>query len=188
MANFKEIFKRSDVQKLIALIFILIVLYIIRDLISIVLLTTIFSYLAVKIASKINRWTKIPYGFSVLIFFIVSIIVFIMAFTFIVPTLVTQFAVIPDEVMKVIKNFPDIKKYLNDTYQNLDLLNELTKTGKASLKVVGIRSTSLVVSFLKFYYQFFLASSLLFHGKDYEFSVHSSSTQIIQNSLLMSMI
>lgn len=134
MANFKEIFKRSDVQKLIALIFILIVLYIIRDLISIVLLTTIFSYLAVKIASKINRWTKIPYGFSVLIFFIVSIIVFIMAFTFIVPTLVTQFAVIPDEVMKVIKNFPDIKKYLNDTYQNLDLLNELTKNWKSLLE------------------------------------------------------
>jgi predicted PurR-regulated permease PerM len=158
VANFKEIFKRSDVQKLIALIFILIVLYIIRDLISIVLLTTIFSYLAVKIASKINRWTKIPYGFSVLIFFIVSIIVFVMAFTFIVPTLVKQFAVIPDEVMKVVKNFPDIKKYLNDTYQNLDLLNELTKNWKSllesgwdTLNVIGsVLSKVLLSIFLSF--------------------------------------
>ncbi|WPQ68339.1 AI-2E family transporter [Weissella paramesenteroides] len=158
MANFKEIFKRSDVQKLIALIFILIVLYIIRDLISIVLLTTIFSYLAVKIASKINRWTKIPYGFSVLIFFIVGIIVFVMAFTSIVPTLVKQFAVIPDEVMKVVKNFPDIKKYLNDTYQNLDLLNELTKNWKSllesgwdTLNVIGsVLSKVLLSIFLSF--------------------------------------
>lgn len=158
MANFKEIFKRSDVQKLIALIFILIVLYIIRDLISIVLLTTIFSYLAVKIASKINRWTKIPYGFSVLIFFIVSIIIFVMAFTFIVPTLVKQFVVIPDEVMKVVKNSPDIKKYLNDTYQNLDLLNEITKNWKSllesgwdTLNVIGsVLSKVLLSIFLSF--------------------------------------
>ncbi|APS41213.1 membrane protein [Weissella jogaejeotgali] len=158
MTDFKKIFKRADVQKLIALIFILAILYIIRDLISIVLLTTIFSYLAVKSARKINRWTKIPYGFSVLIFFTVSIVIFVTAFMYIVPTLVNQFAIIPDEVMKFMKNFPDVKKYLNDTYQNLDLLNEVTKnwrtlleSGWDTLNVIGsVLSKVLLSIFLSF--------------------------------------
>lgn len=133
MNDLKSLFKRVDVQKLIALIFILAILYVVKDLISIVLLTIIFSYLAIKSATKIKYWTKIPYGLSVLLFFIVCLVVLGMAITFIMPTLIEQFAVIPDEVMKFIQNFPDVKKYLDETYQNLDLLTEVTKNWRALL-------------------------------------------------------
>lgn len=133
MNDLKALFKRVDVQKLIALIFILALLYVVKDLISIVLLTIIFSYLAIKIATKINRWTKIPYGLSVLLFFIACLVILGMAFTFIMPTLIEQFAVIPDEVMKFIKNFPDVKEYLDETYKNLDLLSEVTKNWQTLL-------------------------------------------------------
>lgn len=133
MKEVKAFILRNDVQRYIALAFIVLLLFIVHDLISILLLTAILGYLAVKGANNVQRWTKIPYGFSVLIVYLLSIFVVVMAFVYIVPALVDQFAVIPNEVNKIIKEYPVIKQYFNETYHKLDLLSEFSKNWKSLL-------------------------------------------------------
>ncbi|WP_195307687.1 AI-2E family transporter [Weissella confusa] len=143
MKEFKSFILREDVQKFIALGVIVLIIALLHDLISVLLLTAIIGYLAVKAANRVSRLTKIPYGFSVLIVYLLAIFVFVFAMIYIVPTLINQFAVIPDEIMKLIKKYPVIKEYFDDTYKKLNLLSEITDNWK-SLLASGINTISTV--------------------------------------------
>ncbi|HJE31654.1 MAG TPA: AI-2E family transporter, partial [Weissella confusa] len=79
MKEFKSFILREDVQKFIALGVIVLIIALLHDLISVLLLTAIIGYLAVKAANRVSRLTKIPYGFSVLIVYLLAIFVFVFA-------------------------------------------------------------------------------------------------------------
>jgi predicted PurR-regulated permease PerM len=140
--------KREDVQKFFALGIIVLLLVILKDLISILLLTAILSYLAINAAYKVRRWTKLPYGAAVLVVYVAVLFVLAFAFRFIVPTLVQQFSVIPGEVGQLMKEYPFVKDYFDEIYAQLDLMKEVTSNWK-SLLTNGIDTISSVGKFME---------------------------------------
>jgi len=133
MNEFKNFLWRNDIQQYIALAFLLGMVYILHDLIGVLLLTAILGYLAIKGAYKIKKFTKLPYAISVLVVYLISLFALIVAFIYIVPALINQFAVIPHEVSKLIDQYPIIKQYFNETYKQLNLLSEVSNNWKALL-------------------------------------------------------
>jgi len=133
MKEFKNFLWRNDIQQYIALAFLLGMVYILHDLIGVLLLTAILGYLAIKGAYKIKKFTKLPYAISVLVVYLISLFALIVAFIYIVPALINQFAVIPHEVSKLIDQYPIIKQYFNETYKQLNLLSEVSNNWKALL-------------------------------------------------------
>ena len=133
MNEFKRFLARHDIQQYIALAFLLLMVYILHDLIGVLLLTAILGYLAIKAAYKVKKFTKLPYGLSVLVVYLLGIFALVVAFIYIVPALINQFAVIPNEVSKLIDQYPIIKQYFNETYKQLNLLSEISNNWKALL-------------------------------------------------------
>ena len=58
MKEFKSFILREDVQKFIALGVIVLIIALLHDLISVLLLTAIIGYLAVKAANRVSRFDE----------------------------------------------------------------------------------------------------------------------------------
>ncbi|RRG18155.1 AI-2E family transporter [Weissella viridescens] len=133
MPEFNKFIHRADVQRYFALAIILLILWVLRNQISIVLLTTIFGYLAITNAKKVKHHLHIPYALSVVTVYLIVIALFALALRFIVPLLITQFAAIPGQVDVILKDYPTVQHYAHHLYQRFNVFHEVTSNWKVLL-------------------------------------------------------
>lgn len=133
--------KRDDVDLYLTLAFLIVVVYLMRGFATVILLTTIFAFLGVKVSHWLNLKTHIPYWIAVIIVYILVIAIFVGALSYAAPTLVSQLKVIPDMVAKAITNHPVLNKNI-DTWVNKAIhSSELIQNSK-SILATGIKELS----------------------------------------------
>ncbi|MFC6181322.1 AI-2E family transporter [Lactiplantibacillus daowaiensis] len=130
--------KRDDVDMYLTLAFLIVIIYLMRGFATVVLLTVIFAFLAVKVSHWLNLKAHIPYWIAVIIVYVVVIGVFIGALSYAAPTLVTQLKVIPDMLAKAITNHPVLNKNIDKWINQAIHSSELIQNGK-SLLLTGIK-------------------------------------------------
>jgi len=130
--------KRDDVDMYLTLAFLMIVVYLMRGFATVVLLTTIFAFLGVKVSHWLNLKTHLPYWIAVIIVYLLVIGIFVGALSYAAPTLVTQLKVIPDMLAKAITNHPVLNKNIDKWVDQAIHSSELIQNGK-SLLVTGLK-------------------------------------------------
>jgi predicted PurR-regulated permease PerM len=114
MEIFAKFIRRDDVQLYATLAVLIAILFVFRSMISVVLLTTIFAYLAIKGSDSLARWTHLPYGLAVLLVYALVIAALYFATVFVGPVLYTQFAGLPKAVVDGLKEYPFIERYVTN--------------------------------------------------------------------------
>lgn len=112
-----------------------------RGFATILLLTTIFAFLGIKVSRWLNLRTHLPYWIAVILAYVVVITVFVGALSYAAPTLIAQLQVIPDMVAKAITDHPVLNKNIDQLVNQAISSSELIKNGKALL-VTGIKELS----------------------------------------------
>ncbi|MCG0575628.1 AI-2E family transporter [Lactiplantibacillus plantarum] len=134
-------FKRDDVDLYLTLALLIIIIYLMRGFATVVLLTTIFAYLGIKLSRWLNLRTHLPYWIAVIVVYVGVIALFIGALSYAAPTLVDQLKVIPDMLAKAIANHPVLNKNIDKWVNQAIHSSELIQNGKALL-VTGIKGLS----------------------------------------------
>ena len=134
-------FKRDDVDLYLTLALLIIIIYLMRGFATVVLLTTIFAYLGIKLSRWLNLRTHLPYWIAVIVVYVGVIALFIGALSYAAPTLVDQLKVIPDMLAKAITNHPVLNKNIDKWVNQAIHSSELIQNGKALL-VTGIKGLS----------------------------------------------
>ncbi|MBS0950067.1 AI-2E family transporter [Weissella minor] len=129
MEKFIQFIRRNDVQRYFSLLFILFLIYLLRSEFNIILLTIIFSYLAITNAKTISKKTRIPYSFSVILLYTLIILMFGFVIRYVLPTVLTQSGVIPKQIDLFLKHYPDVQNYVN----NLNISKQITNHWKILL-------------------------------------------------------
>ncbi|RRK10607.1 AI-2E family transporter [Lactiplantibacillus garii] len=131
-------FKRDDVDMYLTLAFLIVVIYLMRGFATVILLTTIFAFLGIKVSRWLNLKTHLPYWIAVIVVYVLVIGIFIGALSYAAPTLVTQLKVIPDMLAKAITNHPVLNKNIDKWVNQAIHSSELIQNGK-SILVTGIK-------------------------------------------------
>ena len=130
--------KRDDVDMYLTLAFLIVLIYLMRGFATVILLTVIFAFLAVKVSRWLNVKTHLPYWIAAIVVYVVVIGVLIGALSYAAPTLITQLKVIPDMLTKAVTNHPvwneNIDKWVDQAIHS----SELIQNGK-TLLVTGIK-------------------------------------------------
>ncbi|MYV16228.1 AI-2E family transporter [Furfurilactobacillus milii] len=130
--------KKEDVQLYLTLAFLIFVLFCFRHFLSIILLITIFSFLALKVTTRLRQWLPIGQVLATLIVYVVVIGLVVLAISYAAPSLASQFSGIPHLIMKAINDHPVWDKQL-DTWVNKALnSSEIMKHGQTALET-GLR-------------------------------------------------
>ncbi|MFB9768848.1 AI-2E family transporter [Lactiplantibacillus modestisalitolerans] len=143
MDRISRFLKRDDVGLYLTLIFLIVVVYLMRGFATILLLTTIFAFLGIKVSRWLNLRTHLPYWIAVILAYVVVITVFVGALSYAAPTLIAQLQIIPDMVAKAITDHPVLNKNIDQLVNQAISSSELIKNGKALL-VTGIKELSSV--------------------------------------------
>ncbi|MFT8323792.1 AI-2E family transporter [Oenococcus sicerae] len=130
--------KRKDVQLYLTLAFLILVIYIVRSFIGVILLTTIFAYLAIKSSLYLHKRFKIPYLIAVIALYLVVISLFICALSYAAPLLVNQLKVIPAMISKAIIDHPVLNKNIDKLVNNAIHSSEIVSNGK-NVVLTGFR-------------------------------------------------
>ncbi|VDG20367.1 AI-2E family transporter [Lactiplantibacillus mudanjiangensis] len=130
--------KRDDVGLYLTLAFLVVIIYLMRGFATVVLLTVIFAFLAVKVSHWLNLKTHLPYWIAVIVVYVAVLGVLIAALSYAAPTLVTQLKVIPDMLAKAITNHPVLNKNIDKWINQAIHSSELIQNGK-SLLLTGIK-------------------------------------------------
>ncbi|AVI93599.1 AI-2E family transporter [Oenococcus oeni] len=152
--------KRKDAQLYLTLIFLIIVIYTLRNFIGVILLTTIFSYLAIKPSLFFKKQFKVPYLLAVILMYVFGLGLFISAITYAAPLLVEQLKVIPNMISKAIVDHPylnkNIDKLINQAIHSSEIVSNSKNvliTGLREAGHVGTGFTHVVLAiFLSFVY------------------------------------
>jgi len=138
MDRISRFLKRDDVAMYLTLAFLIVLIYLMRGFATVVLLTVIFAFLAVKVSRWLNVKTHLPYWIAAIVVYVVVIGVLIGAVSYAAPTLITQLKVIPDMLTKAVTNHPvwneNIDKWVDQAIHS----SELIQNGK-TLLVTGIK-------------------------------------------------
>ena len=151
-------FKRDDVDMYLTLAFLIIVIYLMRGFATVILLTTIFAFLGIKVSRWLNLKTHLPYWIAVIVTYLLVIGIFVGALSYAAPTLITQLKVIPNMLTKAITNHPvwnaNIDKWVNQAIHSSELIQNgksLLMTGIKELGHVGTGFTHVIIAiFLSF--------------------------------------
>lgn len=130
--------KRDDVDLYLTLAFLIVVIYLMRGFATVILLTTIFAFLGIKVSRWLNLKTHLPYWIAVIVVYVLVIGVFIGALSYAAPMLITQLKVIPDMLAKAITNHPVWNKNIDSWVNQAIHSSELIQNGK-SLLMTGIK-------------------------------------------------
>jgi predicted PurR-regulated permease PerM len=149
--------KRDDVQLYATLLFLIAVIFLFRSMISVILLTTIFAYLAVKSSDTVARFLHLPYALSVFIVYGLVIFALYLAFVFVGPVLYEQFAGLPKAVMAGLKEYPVIEKYVSDFIQQMNWDEQLSANWKDWLSTGFEFAKSFGDSFVRFLLAVFMS-------------------------------
>ncbi|MFD1420400.1 AI-2E family transporter [Lactiplantibacillus songbeiensis] len=130
--------KRDDVDMYLTLAFLIVLIYLMRGFATVILLTVIFAFLAVKVSRWLNVKTHLPYWIAAIVVYVVVIGVLIGALSYAAPTLITQLKVIPDMLTKAVTNHPVWNKNIDKWVDQAIHSSELIQNGK-TLLVTGIK-------------------------------------------------
>lgn len=129
--------KREDSQLYLTLALIIVVLICFRHFLSIILLITIFSFLALKATARVRKWLPIGQILATLLVYVVVLGAVVAAISYAAPTLANQFAGFPKIVTQAINEHPVWDKQI-DVWVNKALnSSELMKHGQTAL-VTGL--------------------------------------------------
>lgn len=152
--SLKSIFKLETVQKIIAILFIVIILYFLRDSIDLILFTFLFSYLIYIMNKVVDRLFHklIPLGrklFSMVIYITLILSIILLLYNYIpkaiaqTTTLITQVTSINlnldnnDKIIELIKSYTKGWNIQNIMVQGSNaLLSTISQVGKFSFNVI----------------------------------------------------
>ncbi|AVK63885.1 AI-2E family transporter [Lactobacillus sp. CBA3606] len=141
MDRISRFFKRDDITLYLTLLFLMIIVYLMRGFATVILLTTIFAFLGVKVSHWLNLKTHLPYWLAAIVVYVLVLGIFIGALSYAAPTLIAQLKVIPDMLAKAITHHPVLNKNI-DTWINKAIhSSELIQNSK-SLLVTGVKEIS----------------------------------------------
>jgi len=158
MERIVRFLKRDDVDMYLTLALLIVVIYFMRGFTTVILLTTIFAYLGIKLSRWLNLKTHLPYWLAVVVVYVVVLGLLIGALSYAAPTLVSQLKVIPNMLAKAITNHPglnrNIDKWINQAIHSSQLIQNsksLLVTGIKEVGHVGTGVTHLLIAiFLSF--------------------------------------
>ncbi|MGV0169028.1 AI-2E family transporter [Furfurilactobacillus sp. WILCCON 0119] len=136
-------FKQEDVQVYLTLAGLIVVLFCLRQFLSIILLITIFSYLAVVATTHLRRWLPVGQILATLIVYVVVLGLLTAAISYAAPSLAKQFSGIPSMISKAIENHPVWDKQLDQWVNTAFNSSELMKHGQTAL-MTGLKGLETV--------------------------------------------
>lgn len=123
MSLYQKFIQNERLRRFCVLALIIFVLYLSRSMITTILLTFIFTYLAVRLVHFVQRYMKIPTIVIVLLTYALVVFLIYLAITKYVPVLVNQTTQMINSVVDFIKVHIQIQiKYCNlliNTWKNL---------------------------------------------------------------------
>ncbi|EUJ24388.1 hypothetical protein PGRAN_00670 [Listeria grandensis FSL F6-0971] len=171
MEELWEKFKvNTGLQRLLIFALLIFVLYLVRSMIDLILLTFIFTFLITRLEKVILRWVKVPRKLIVIVLYILIVIFLYFAFTHYLPIIIGQIVSTFNGVMKFYNNpgNNDFIKYVMSLFNDSNVkayINSGLKFIIGSLSGIG----SIGISF-------FMALILsLFFSLEQERVVHFSS-------------
>lgn len=170
-------FKNRQTQVYLTLIVMILFLFLIRGFINIILLIAIFSYFGVHASRKINKYTRIPYVLSVILFYLLVILALTVVFMFIIPVFVREGQNLYTAIVRGLKEYPQINQYLANYMDKFDLIDKIS-TNWQKIILNGLTAITTVGDvFLRVALAFFLSliftitfPKLQLFGKQFEHS------------------
>ncbi|MFD1318514.1 AI-2E family transporter [Loigolactobacillus zhaoyuanensis] len=158
MSLWKKFLANIELRRIVVLLLIMTVLFLARSMMSIILLTFIFTFLVLQLVKFIHRWVKIPAPLIVIVVYALAIFLLYSAITKYLPVIAAQTAKMIDSVYKFYQN-PDyntnqVFKWINSYIKTSDLMPQfkggiaMALTYLSSIGTMGLTFfLSLVLSF-----------------------------------------
>ncbi|MFC6170779.1 AI-2E family transporter [Loigolactobacillus jiayinensis] len=128
MSLWKKFLANVELRRIVVLLAIIAVLYLARSMMSIILLTFIFTFLVLQLVKFIRHWIKIPAPLIVVIIYALAIFLLYSAITKYLPVVAEQTVKMVDSVYKFYQN-PDydtnqVFKWINSYIKTSDLMHQ----------------------------------------------------------------
>lgn len=122
-------------RRLFVIIVICSVLYLIRDILSLILLTFILTYLITRLVSVLNKWTKLPRQVLALLIYAAIVVLLYFSITIYAPKLINQTGIMIESVFNFYQKPNQNNEFLEWVSKNISL-DELQKQLSSGVKVV----------------------------------------------------
>ncbi|GAK30571.1 transporter [Weissella oryzae SG25] len=153
--------KRDDVQLYATLFFLIALIFIFHEMISMILLLIIFSYLAIQASDQITKKTGLPYPLAVIATYLLVLGLLILAIDYIFPVLYNQAILIPNAIAKGLREYPVLADYATDLAKKLDIVKEVSSNWQTwasqLLHTVGVLSNVTLMVLLSVFMSFIFA-------------------------------
>lgn len=150
-----EKIKANDTwRRFFVLIIICSILYLIKDIMSLILLTFILTFLITRLVGYVNKWTKIPKRILAVFVYVGIIVMLYFSATIYIPQLINQSGMMIDSVIKFYQKPDQNNEFLEWISQNIsfdDLQKQLSSGAKVILNYVssiGSMGMTFVMSFV----------------------------------------
>ncbi|MNO48159.1 pheromone autoinducer 2 transporter [compost metagenome] len=147
MSFFRELFQIPSVRRVLALLFVIVVLYYSRSMLNMVLITFILTYLINRlhnfITRNVNKVVRINKTITVLLIYVVIVTLIVTAIYYYLPVLITELNDLVNQVLSFYDNpptnLPDnlILNFLVDSFKDIDLSSYIGQGFDFLLKTVS---------------------------------------------------
>ncbi|SDF78144.1 Predicted PurR-regulated permease PerM [Fontibacillus panacisegetis] len=147
MSFFRELFQIPSVRRVLALLFVIILLYYSRSMLNMVLITFILTYLINRlhnfITRKVNKIVRINKTITVLLIYIILVTLIVTAIYYYLPVLIAELNDLVNQVLSFYDNpptnLPDnlILNFLVDSFKDIDLSSYIGQGFDFLLKTVS---------------------------------------------------
>lgn len=129
MHLWKKFLENTRLRRFVVLMIIIATLFLFKDMISIILLTFIFSFLIIRLINWVQKRIKIPSPVIVVAVYLILIVLMIAAATTYVPKLVVQSESLVKSMIHFYNNLPNDKGtvayYINNYVKHSNILHQL---------------------------------------------------------------
>ncbi|MNZ45357.1 pheromone autoinducer 2 transporter [compost metagenome] len=147
MSFFRELFQIPSVRRVLALLFVIILLYYSRSMLNMVLITFILTYLINRlhnfITRKVNKIVRINKTITVLLIYVILVTLIVTAIYYYLPVLIAELNDLVNQVLSFYDNpptnLPDnlILNFLVDSFKDIDLSSYIGQGFDFLLKTVS---------------------------------------------------
>lgn len=160
MEWYRQLVSHVKLRRFCVLALVILVLYLVRDMMTTVLLTFIFTYLNVRVVRKIQKYIKIPTALLTLVLYCLMILVLYFVLTRFIPVIITQSSHMYQSVVDFYQKRPShndlLAQMLHDYLNRIDLVQQIQHNAALVLRYIqdfGSVATSCIMSFiLSFFY------------------------------------
>lgn len=155
----KKFLANVELRRFVVLIGIILVLFLARHMMSIILLTFIFTFLVLQLVSFVRRWVKLPAPLIVMVVYALTIYLLYSAVTKYLPVIADQTVKMVESVYQFYQN-PDYEtnevfKWLNSYIKTSDIMNQFKGGVAVALNYLGSIGTMGVTFFFSLILSFF---------------------------------